>query len=132
MVIFIDVDMYFIFVLQTMIEVFREVFQWPKYVNTATFVASLISLFILIILDIVNNKLIARIKLRCCLYSSQNKKCHTSKRFPFPLRIPIALVLVGYSRGCESVCTEHFRMSTTIKNDYKIQLDPVFILTKLE
>eukprot|EP00731_Ephydatia_muelleri_P024320 Em0016g591a len=99
---------------ETMIEVFREVFQWPKYVNTATFVASLISLFILIILDIVNNKLIARIKLRCCLYSSQNKKCHTSKRFPFPLRIPIALVLVVFSIGVSSAIDYEHRWNGTV------------------
>ncbi|KAL5484185.1 hypothetical protein EMCRGX_G020638 [Ephydatia muelleri] len=110
---------------ETMIEVFREVFQWPKYVNTATFVASLISLFILIILDIVNNKLIARIKLRCCLYSSQNKKCHTSKRFPFPLRIPIALVLVVFSIGVSSAIDYEHRWNGTVVGTVATSLPPL-------
>eukprot|EP00731_Ephydatia_muelleri_P024323 Em0016g594a len=114
---------------RTVVEVFIEVFQWPKYVNTATFVASLISFFILIVLDIVNNKLIARIKICCCLYSSQNKKCHTSKRFPFPLRIPIALVLVVFSIGVSSAIDYEHRWNGTVVGT--VATRPEFMLASL-
>ncbi|KAL5501945.1 hypothetical protein EMCRGX_G008628 [Ephydatia muelleri] len=78
---------------RTVIEVCRQVFQWPKYVNTATFVASLISFIALIGLDLTNNKLLTRLKIPWCTYSRKDKKCDTSKRIPFPLRIPIGMVL---------------------------------------
>ena len=101
-----------------MIEVCREVFQWPKYVNTAAFVASLISFIILIILDLTNNKLIARIKICCCTYSRNDKKCHTSKRIPLPLRIENKrfcgcnnmLICTRYNFYSDKITTLYIRM----------------------
>lgn len=79
---------------QTWIEVFRQIFQWPYYVNNAAFVTSVISIILYIVMELINSKFISRVKVCCCVYSRRDRKWHTLRRFPFPLRIPVALILV--------------------------------------
>lgn len=109
---------------RTVIEVCRQIFQWPKYVNTATFVASLISFIIFIGLDLTNNKLLTRIKIPWCTYS-KDKKCDTSKRIPFPLRIPIGMVLVIFSTAVSAGIDYEHRWNGTVVGTVATSLPPI-------
>eukprot|EP00731_Ephydatia_muelleri_P022025 Em0014g616a len=78
----------------TWIEALRQIFQWPKYINTATFVISLISILLLIVVRIVNVKALSKIKCVCCRYSRSRRVCFISQRWKWPIPIPSPLLLV--------------------------------------
>ena len=83
------------FSIQTWIEALRQIFQWPKYINTATFVISLISILLLIVVRIVNVKALSKIKCVCCRYSHSRRVCFISQRWKWPIPIPSPLLLVS-------------------------------------
>ena len=81
--------------IQTWIEALRQIFHWPKYINTATFVISLISILLLIALRIVNVKAVSKIKCAFCRYSRRSRTCSVSRTWKWPIPIPSPLLLVS-------------------------------------
>eukprot|EP00731_Ephydatia_muelleri_P022016 Em0014g607a len=73
------------------VEVFRQVFNWPHYVNTGAFVISLISIVLLFVFKVINEKLLPKVKCSCKLWWS------TARTFKWPIPIPsqIFMVIIG-------------------------------------
>lgn len=71
------------------VEVVRQVFNWPRYVNTGAFVISLISIVLLFVLKVINEKLLPKVKCSCKLWWS------TARTFKWPIPIPSQIVMVS-------------------------------------
>ena len=79
---------------QMWVEALRQIFQWPHYINTAAVIIFLCSMILFAVLMVTNQRLVSRLKVCCCVYSKE-AKCHTTRKFKWPMMIPILLVLVS-------------------------------------
>ena len=71
---------------------FEKIFQWPREVNTATFVVSLIAITILVLVHLLNILLSKPIP--CAVANCKTKKCRIVKKIRWPIPIPGPLVVV--------------------------------------
>ena len=73
---------------------FRQIFNWPNYINTAAVIISAISIAALIVFRIVDRKLLRKLKIPCWYYSRE-KKSWVKTKIQWPIPLPAQLIVVS-------------------------------------
>ena len=81
---------------QSWIELSRQIFNWPEYINTATVIISIIAIIALIIFRVVDRKVLRKLKVPCWRYSRQRRKWEKEK-IQWPIPLPAQLIVVSLS-----------------------------------
>ncbi|KAL5474476.1 hypothetical protein EMCRGX_G026427 [Ephydatia muelleri] len=110
------------------IDAFRQIFI-TNSVNVAAFLIALCSIMLMVSIELINSELISRIKCWCCLFSRRHGKCHRSRMFKWPFKIPGPLIVIIIATAMSATLNFKKRFHITVAGTIPTNLPPLSLPT---